>query len=178
MRKHPLLPCEEEGRLGDTVLRENFLKRVIIYDRWRRMIARGLTISSLIEFHTDHKFLILSHNQSAYRRMGRLVAEINKHTLRTSADRYAMELMSVLKQPATQKQHINVLQHSLGFISKRLAVDVRVQIVATIEAYRQGTVSLADSISLFNHHLHHSNYLQRQHYFNPYPSQVMLRKGT
>lgn len=35
----PLLPLEEEGRLGDPALRENFIERVFSYRRWKDFLA-------------------------------------------------------------------------------------------------------------------------------------------
>ena len=114
MKRHPLLPCEEEGRLGDAVLRENFIERVFVYKRWQNLTHEGLSPRKLVDFHTEHKFLILAHNQAAYRRMGKLVAQAGTRSMDSLAEEYVTELMTALKRRATRKQHVNVMQHLFG----------------------------------------------------------------
>lgn len=177
MAEQPLLPCEEEGRLGDPVLRENFIVRVFVYHRWQRLVAEGLTAARLVGFHTDHKFLLLAHNQSAYRRMGRLVAEAGKTPMTELGERYVAELMSALARRAGRKSHVNVLQHLLGFVSEHLDAGDRAEMVETIDQYRQGLVPLVVPITLLNHHFrrHPNEYVARQHYLRPHPHELMLR---
>jgi uncharacterized protein YbgA (DUF1722 family)/uncharacterized protein YbbK (DUF523 family) len=177
MAERPWLPCEEEGRLGDPALRENFIVRVFVYHRWQLLLARGLTPARLIEFHTDHKFLLLAHNQSAYKRMGRLVASAGKTSMTEISERYVVELMSALKRPARRKQHVNVLQHLLGYASDNLDAGDRAEMVEIIDQYRQGLVPLVVPITLLNHYFrrHPSDYVARQHYLNPHPKELMLR---
>ena len=177
MAEQPLLPCEEEGRLGDPVLRENFIVRVFVYHRWQRLVIEGLTPARLVAFHTDHKFLLLAHNQSAYRRMGRLVAEAGKTPMTELSERYAIELMAALRRRAGRKQHANVLQHLLGFVSDHLDASDRAEMVEIIDRYQQGLVPLVVPITLLNHHFrrHPSEYVARQHYLRPHPHELMLR---
>ena len=177
MAEQTLLPCEEEGRLGDPVLRENFIVRVFVYHRWQQLVRDGLTPAGLFAFHTDHKFLLLAHSQSAYKRMGRLVAEAGKGSMGELGERYVLELMSALKQRAGQKQHANVLQHLLGFVSDRLDDGDRSEMVEIIDQYRRGLVPLVVPVTLLNHHFrrHPSDYVARQHYLCPHPHELMLR---
>lgn len=177
MAEQPLLPYEEEGRLGDPVLRENFIVRVFVYHRWQQLLAEGLTPGRLVDFHTDHKFLLLAHSQAAYRRMGRLVADAGKTPTDQLRDRYSTELMSALKRRAGRKQHVNVLQHLLGFVSDQLDAGDRAEMVETIDRYRRGLVPLIVPITLLNHHFrrHPSKYVARQHYLEPHPHELMLR---
>ena len=173
----PWLPCEEEGRLGDPALRENFIGRVFVYHRWQRLKAAGMTPARLVEFHTDHKFLVLAHNQSAYRRLGRLVANAGSAPVDELFERYQVELMAALKRPAKRKQHVNVLQHLLGFVSDNLDSGDRAEMVETIDRYREGLIPLVVPITLLNHHFrrHPNEYVTRQHYLNPHPHELMLR---
>jgi len=177
MAEQPLLPCEEEGRLGDPVLRENFIVRVFVYHRWQRLVTEGLTPARLVDFHTGHKFLLLAHNQSAYRRMGRLVAEAGKQSIGELGERYAAELMSALARRVGRKQHVNVLQHLLGFVSDHLDASDRAEMVEIINQYHQGLVPLIVPITLLNHHFrrHPSEYVARQYYLHPHPHELMLR---
>jgi uncharacterized protein YbgA (DUF1722 family) len=177
MARRPWLPFEEEGRLGDPALRENFIVRVFAYHRWQQLLEGGLTPNRLVEFHTDHKFLLLAHNQSAYKRMGRLVASAGKASMSEIGERYVIELMSALRRPAGRKQHVNVLQHLLGFVSDNLDAGDRAEMVEIIDQYRQGLVPLVVPITLLNHHFrrYSSDYVARQHYLSPHPRELMLR---
>ncbi len=179
MAAHPLLPIEEEGRLGDPVLRENFIVRVFVHHRWQQLVAAGLTPARLVEFHTEHKFLLLAHNQAAYRRMGRLVAGAGSQPMEALQARYFEELMTTLKRRAGRKQHVNVIQHLLGFVSDHLDAGDRAEMVEVIDRYRDGLVPLIVPITLLNHHLrrHPSEYLARQHYLLPHPHELMLRNA-
>ncbi len=177
MRRHPLLPCEEEGRLNDPVLRENFITRVYVYDRWLKLLATKPTAADLIAFHSDHKFLLLAHNQTAYRRMGKLVATVGKGNAGRLAPAYGEELMQALGRKATRKSHSNVLEHMLGYISQALSAGDRAEMKDVIGRYRRGLLPLVVPITLFRHHLrHHPNpYLERQVYLQPHPGELMLR---
>ena len=177
MQRLPLLPVEEEGRLGDAVLRENFIERVFVYHRWQQMMRDGLTASELVDFHSDHKYLILAHDQEAYRQLGRLVADAGKGDLERLAADYAALLMQTLKRPATTRQHVNVLQHLLGYLKKHLDTLDREELLETIEQYRQGLLPLIVPITLIRHHFRRNPdpYVLRQYYLSPHPKELMLR---
>lgn len=179
MDARPLVPCEEEGRLGDPVLRENFIERVFVYRRWQELLAGGLTAHKLVAFHTDHKFQVLAHNQSAYRRMGRLVSRAGSASLEEIAGAYVAELMAALERKASRRGHVNVLQHLLGFVSKSLDSEDRAEMLELIEQYREGVVPLIVPITLLKHHFrrHPNEYVQRQHYLSPHPRELMLRNS-
>ena len=177
MAAHPLLPCEEEGRLGDPVLRENFMTRVFVRHRWLTMVASGITRGRLVAFHTDHKLLILAHDPVAYRRLGRMVADTAHEEIDTIAERYASELMTALQRRAGRRQHGNILQRLLGFISRQISDDDRGELVQLIERYREGIIPLIVPLTLFNHHLRRqpNGYAERQYYLQPYPQELALR---
>ena len=177
MEKLPLLPVEEEGRLGDAVLRENFIERVFVYHRWQQLMSDGLRPHDLVEFHSDHKYLILAHNQETYRQLGRMVAEAGEADLTQLAADYVATLMTALKQPATPRQHVNVLQHLLGYLKEHLDETDREEMVETIAQYRQGLLPLIVPITLIRHHFrrHPDPYVMRQYYLSPHPKELMLR---
>lgn len=177
MRAQPLLPVEEEGRLGDPVLRENFIVRVFVYHRWQSLVGDGLTPQRLVDFHTDHKYLLMAHDQDAYRRMGRLVAEAGTRSLDELACDYMQELMTALKKRANRRQHVNVLQHLFGYVSKHLSAEDRAEMTQLIEEYRQGLVPLIVPITLLKHHFRRypDPYIDRQYYLTPHPKELMLR---
>lgn len=177
MRRLPLLPVEEEGRLGDPVLRENFVERVFVYRRWQRLLAAGVSAGRLVDFHADHKYLIMAHSQDAYRKLGRLVADAGRADLDALAAEYATRLMEALRKPATPRQHVNVLQHLLGYLKNQIDGTDREEMVETIEQYRQGLLPLIVPITLIRHHFrrHPDPYVLRQYYLSPHPKELMLR---
>ncbi|MFC1664519.1 YbgA family protein [Pseudomonadota bacterium] len=175
----PLLPVEEEGRLQDPVLRENFIERIFIYYRWQQLVSNGLTASGLIDFHSRHKFNLLAHDQTIYRRLGRLVSEAGSENIDTIAHSYIDMVMLALRKPATKKNHGNVLMHIMGFLKDQLASDDKQELLRVLDAYRQGQVPLVVPITLFRHHLrHHPHpYITQQYYIDPYPEEMMLRNS-
>jgi len=177
MKGQPLLPTEEEGRLGDPGLRENFVMRVFVYHRWQQLVASGLSANKLIGFHADHKYLVMAHNQAAYKRMGKLLANAGREELSQLATAYVGELMSALARPATRKQHVNVLQHLLGYLKQQLDAADKAEMLEVIEQYRDGTVPLIVPITLLKHHFrrHPHEYIERQVYLTPHPQELMLR---
>lgn len=120
MENFPYLPVEEEGRLGDAMLRENFIQRVFIMHRWQQLKAQGMTFSDLLKFHARHKLIIMSHNQNRYRELGQLLAAARKDNALEVAEEYLLKLMRALKIPATRGNHVNVLQHIQGYLKKPL----------------------------------------------------------
>ncbi len=173
----PNLPVEEDGRLNDPVLRENFIERVFTYHRWQQVQRRGMTASKLVEFHTNHKFAVLAHDQAGYRQLGKLVAKAGDGPIRELADRYIRQLMICLKRPATRKNHTNVLQHIQGYLKTELDADDKAELVDVLEQYRLGQVPLIVPITLLKHHFRKcpDAYVGRQTYMAPHPPELMLR---
>lgn len=179
MAAYPLLPVEEEGRLNDADLRENFITRVYVYARWQAMAGAGLTKSALINFHTSHKFLVLAHSTQVYRQLGRLLSSLNTVQLDEIADTYIANLMHALSKPATRKRHTNVLQHLLGYLKQDLDPSHRTDLAETIDAYRRGMYPLVVPIRLLQHHFsaHRHPYISQQVYLNPHPQAMLLRNS-
>ena len=116
--RYPQLPVEEEGHLGDSVLRENFIQRVFIYHDWQQLKRRRLSVKRLVAFHTRLKYLLMAHSQAAYKRLGQIVARAGNGDLSALAHAYEVEMMAALKRRATREQHANVLQHLSGYLKK------------------------------------------------------------
>ena len=174
MRLNPLLPVEEEGRLGDAGLRENFIQRVYVLYRWKQMIATGLTPSDLTHFHARHKLIIMSHDD--YRDLGQLLAGVTKVNVAHIAEQYILQLMITLKKVANRKNHVNVLQHIQGYLKKDLAADDKAELCEVIERYRNGTIPLIVPITLLKHHFRKSPdpYIDDSYYMSPYPQELRL----
>jgi uncharacterized protein YbgA (DUF1722 family)/uncharacterized protein YbbK (DUF523 family) len=177
MERRPWLPVEEEGRLNDPVLRENFFERVFVHYRWRQQCEGGITPAALVEFHTRHKFAVMAHSQAAYRRLGRLVARAGSEPIEALAVAYITELTAALKRRATRPGHANVLMHFLGFLRPKLEREDREELLEAIESYRRGFVPLIVPITLFLHHFRRypDPYISQQYYLNPHPPELMLR---
>jgi uncharacterized protein YbgA (DUF1722 family) len=173
----PLLPVEEEGRLNDPVLRDNFIERVLCFHRWQKLQNRGITPARLIDFHSCQKLLVLSHGVVPYRALGRLVADTGKHDIYKIADDYIQRLMRALKRKATRRSHANVLQHLQGYLKRALDRSDRQELVEVIDHYRLGRVPLVVPMTLLRHHFrrHPDPYITRQIYLNPHPPELMLR---
>jgi len=174
---NPLLPVEEEGRLNDPGLRENFVTRVLVYARWQALRQQPLSKKALIEFHTSHKFLLLAHSPAAYRELGGLLARLDSVPLDALAERYIGDVMRALKAQASRKLHVNVLQHLLGYLRKHIDAVSRADLADAIDAYREGMVPLVVPIALLQHHFRRNPhpYVSRQVYMNPHPRELMLR---
>ena len=177
MNENPLLPVEEEGRLKDMKLRENFIERVFAYYRLQAFLEAEPTPAKLVDFHTRNKMTIMAHNVSAYREMGRLVANAGTLDLSKLLGEYSVLYMNALKTKATRKRHANVLYHLIGHFKKIVDASLQQNMVQQIEAYRQGLVPLIVPISLIRHHLieYDGTWLSSQTYLNPYPEELMLR---
>lgn len=177
LERWPQLPVEEEGRLNDAGLRENFIERVFCRNRWRRLVRRGLTRRRLVEFHTAHKLLLRSHNEAGYRRMGHLVGSAGKMPDRDLFASYEAELQHVMRTKATKKKHVNVLQHAMGYMKKLLSSYEKREILTAIEDYRSGLTPLVVPLTLlrFNIRRYDVGYLLGQLYFDPNPKELMLR---
>jgi len=179
MLAHPDLPVEEEGRLNDPVLRDNFIERVFTCFRWRQLQARGITPARLVEFHSRQKLSVLAHNQAAYRRLGQLVATAGRKGFAALCRRYESELMQAMQRPATRRSHANVLQHLQGYFSKQITAPDRAELAALIDDYRLGLVPLAAPLTLIRHHfLHYPNdWALSQTYLEPYPRELTQASG-
>lgn len=177
MRAHPLLPVEEEGRLGDPMLRDNFMERVFVYHRWQQLTRKRLTAKALIDFHTRHKLAVMAHGAEPYRALGRLVATAGKDNLPVLAERYIAELMRALSHRATVRRHTNVLQHVMGYLKKHLSGDDKQELLELIETYRLEQVPRIVPITLLKHHFRKfpNDYIAGQTYMNPEPLELKLR---
>src|SRR5215203_3796869 len=173
----PDLPVEEEGRLNDPLLRESFVTRVFVHHRWHEGEKEGWTRASLMGFHERHKFLLMARNQSAMRRLGRLLGESGRgEPVEALAAAYRAGLTGTLSRPATRRGHTNVLHHLAGFVSGALDREDRAELAETIERYRLGLLPLVVPLTLIRHHVRRQGveYLRDQVYLEPHPHELML----
>jgi uncharacterized protein YbgA (DUF1722 family)/uncharacterized protein YbbK (DUF523 family) len=176
MARLPRLPVEEEGRLGDPKLRENFVQRVFAYHHLRAFFAGRWSVGTLVAFHTAHKLLLMAHSPEAYASLGRLVAGAKALPRAELREAYSQGLLDALATPTTSRRHTNVLHHMLGYFSKQLDDYARAELVTLIADYRKGLVPLIVPLTLVRHHARRFSvgYLLSQVYLDPHPKELML----
>jgi uncharacterized protein YbgA (DUF1722 family)/uncharacterized protein YbbK (DUF523 family) len=173
----PDLPVEEEGRLNDPALRENFVERVFAYQRLRALFTGRWAIHSLVVFHTRHKLQLLSHSRLGYAELGRLVAGAVEQPKRDLSATYQRLFMKTLTRVATPGRHSDVMLHAIGHLKRLLQPDDKEELLTAIEEHRRGIVPLIVPITLLRHHVrrHDVGYLQDQTYLEPHPRELALR---
>jgi uncharacterized protein YbgA (DUF1722 family)/uncharacterized protein YbbK (DUF523 family) len=177
LERFPDLPVEEEGRLHDPKLRENFIERIFAYQRLRSLFETGWKAREVIEFHAQHKLLLMAHSPQAYRELGQKVAAIKQTPRAEFRQSYERTFMAALGRKATKGRHANVLQHAAGYVSKDLDTASRQEIGNLIEDFRKGLVPLIVPITLIRHYVRRFAiaYLEQQYYLEPHPKELMLR---
>lgn len=179
LANQPWLPAEEEGRLSDLRLRENFIERVFAYRRWQGLVANGLTASRLVDFHTRHKLALMAHDVESYRTLGRLVAQAGRRAPKELGHDYISRFMAAMTRLATPARHANVLMHLMGFLKKELDAMDKAELLELIHAYRHGVLPLASPLTLLKHHFRRypDPHIACQTYLHPDPREWLLRTG-
>lgn len=179
LANYPCLPVEENGRLNDARIRENFIARVFMYREWRTQVEPQPSPANLVTFHSRYKYAIMAHSQVLYRRLGRLVAECGRADIHRVCDNYICDLMQSTVRPPTRKGHANALYHLVGYLKREIPGPIRQELVDSIEDYRKEIVPLAVPMRLVQHYLtnYASDYVNSQSYLNPYPYALGLRNA-
>jgi uncharacterized protein YbgA (DUF1722 family)/uncharacterized protein YbbK (DUF523 family) len=177
MEQFPLLPVEEDGRLHDIKLRENFIERIFALKRWRDLLDEKKSRGRLVAFHTQHKLLILAHGQKHSRILGKLVAAAKSISPKKLYPQYQALFMEALKLKTTVKKNINVLQHMMGYFKKQLSAGEKHELLETFDQYREGYIPLIVPLTLIKHYVgkYDQPYLKQQVYLNPHPIELKLR---
>ncbi len=177
MERFPRIPVEDEGRLHDMALRENFIVRLFAFDRWKEECDRDRGPASLIDFHARHKYLLMAHSPAKQREMGKLVARIGEMTSGDFGERYEGLFMEALRCRATVKKNVNVLEHLAGYFKDRLGADEKKELAEVIGQYRRELVPLIVPVTLIRHHVRKQGegYLAGQYYLDPHPLELKLR---
>lgn len=177
MDRFPLLPVEDEGRLNDALLRENFIERIFAFHRWKTFRNGDGSLKGLIRFHTEHKLLVMAHSPKHYQLLGKLVADTKSLPKNALLDEYSWLFFEGLAMLATNRKHTNVLQHMMGYFRKRLSSDEKAELGDIIKAYHAGMVPLIVPVTLINHYVrkYDEPYLKQQVYLNPHPYELKLR---
>lgn len=176
----PWLPVEEDGRLHDPQIRENFVERIYALHELNGIRQQGLTRGALIDYHSRYKLLLLAHSQPDYRELGRFVAAIGEwQDLQAYFVEYRLRLMSLLAHLPSRRNHTNVLMHVQGYFRTQLNSRQRQELASLIDGYRRSTQPLLAPITLLKHYMaeYPDAYLSGQRYFNPWPEALRLRYG-
>jgi uncharacterized protein YbgA (DUF1722 family)/uncharacterized protein YbbK (DUF523 family) len=177
IERFPLIPVEEEGRLNNPALRENFIERVFCYRRYQDLLSRGVRRKDVVRFHTIHKYLLLAHSEQQYQVLGRLVGQAERHPPKELALRYGELFMKALAVKSTVRKHVNVLQHMLGYFKARLGPQEKLELLDLIEDYHRELIPLIVPMMLIRHYVQifDIGYIRDQVYLNPHPKELMLR---
>lgn len=177
MNERPELPVEEEGRLQDSKLRENFITRVFAYQDLKASVKKIPSVDALVKFHSRYKYLVMAHGYADYKKLGKLVANNDGLELNSLVATYEQGLMEALGKIANAKSHSNVLYHILGYLKEDLTSTAKQELVNVIEQYRTGSVTLIAPLTLINHYIKQfgNDYIAQQAYLNPHPVELGLR---
>jgi uncharacterized protein YbgA (DUF1722 family)/uncharacterized protein YbbK (DUF523 family) len=177
MERFPLLPVEDEGRLHNSALRENFIESIFTLKRWRDVLKRNPKSEDSIEFHTRHKLLFMARSPNNLRSMRKFVADIKNYEVAVFSAQYQEWLLKVLKIKPTVSRHVNTLMHAFGYFKKLITPDEKREILETIELFKVDAVPLIVPITLLNHYIRQYDqaYLKDQYYLNPHPVELRLR---
>ena len=177
MDHFPNLPVEDDGRLHDPMLRENFITRIFVFQRWRELMRENRTLGGLVDFHTRHKLLIMAHHVPIYRELGKLVAAGKSMPLEELFATYLNKLHYALRLQSTTKKNVNVLHHLMGYFKRDLSKDEKQELVEIIDEYARGLFPLIVPITLVNHYVrkYEQPYLLNQYYLHPHPLELKLR---
>ena len=173
----PYLPVEEDGRLNDGKLRENFIERIFVVQRWNEMNRDRKSLKRIMDFHAQHKLLLMAHSQKTVRELGAFIANGKARPIQDVYAQYFRRFISALARIATVKKNTNVLLHVMGYFKRDLNRDEKEELREIIDGYHQGLVPLIVPITLLNHYVrkYQPEYLQQQVYLNPHPMELMLR---
>ena len=176
-RRFPLTPCEEEGRLNDPQLRENFVERVFAYHRAKQLFSGRWKRGAVVSFHSREKYFLLAHSPRHYKLLGQLVADIANHKPAAFRDRYLQLYMEALATRATPARHVNAMQHIAGHLRGQVEQPVLGRLARVIQDYRAGLVPLIVPVTLLRHYIDLLDvpYVKDQIYLNPHPKELMLR---
>lgn len=179
MEAYPNLPVEEEGRLSDPRIRENWVNRVFTYHDFKTALYPDPTFGKLVDFHSKNKYRLLSHCEKTYRELGQMVANHEHLAIEDILPTYEAKIMEAMKQHASVKKNMNVLLHMVGFFKKFISSEAKAHLLAVLDDYKNELVPVIVPITLINHYVkvHGVEYLANQSYLTPYPKELSLRNA-
>jgi len=173
----PYLPIEEEGRLGDAGIRENFLMQIFAYEDFSNFMKRKPKITDLIAFHTSYKYLIYAKSPVAYKLLGHIVSNPKEKTFEELLENYRHEFLTAINEQGNIPKTYNVLLHIYGYFKKLISAEEKAHLLTSIEEFREKIIPLVAVTKLLNLYVQRFDmqYLKKQKFLNPYPSKLGLR---
>ncbi len=174
--KYPQVPTEDEGRLNDIGIRENFLERVYAHYRWRQIAETENPLQSFRDYHKNYKLILMAKDNSAYRQLGRMAASVNKNNFDEISEQYFSLFMQAMSKIPSHGHHINVMMHILGYLKDQLNKKDKAELLEWFETYREERITRVTPLMLLQHHFnrHQNDYIAEQYYFSPFPGKLML----
>jgi len=174
LKKFPHLAIEDEGRLRNPTIREHFLRMIFTYARLRH-VKKTQSLSKLIDFHTQHKFLLMAYNQRQLKILGQIIANQNNESFENIINNYETHIYFTFKKSPRCASNINVLMHSLGYFKDKISKKEKSYFLESIDMYRSGSLSLASVISIIKSWIvrFDERYLEQQRFFSPYPEKLI-----
>ncbi|MFA7083000.1 MAG: DUF523 and DUF1722 domain-containing protein [Arcobacteraceae bacterium] len=178
-RLYPYLPLEEEGRLHDDWLKENFLMQIFAYKDLHEFLENKPSFNDLVIFHTSYKYLIYAKSQKYYKNLGNLVANHAKKSLDEVLTEYKQGFLEAISKKGDIAKTYNVLMHIYGYFKKEITKGEKEIILATLEEYKEQIIPLIAVIKIINIYVTRFNieYLKTQKFLNPYPKELALRSS-
>ncbi len=176
-RRFPLVPIEDEERLHDAELRENFLERVFAYRRLKDLFQGRWKRGAVIDFHSREKFLLMAHSPVGLKKLDRLTAAIKDLKPAEFRDAYMKAFMEIMALKTTLGKHAKALEKMAGYLSDHLSAAERKRVRASIGDFRRGQAPLIVPVTLLNHYIeiHEVAGVGNQTYLNLHPRELMLR---
>lgn len=177
IERFPLVPVEEEGRLNDSVLRENFIDKIMVFGRWREYEETDGSAQGLVEFHSRHKYMLMAHSSDSVKVLGQIVAAQNRRNLPETRTRYLEGLMTALDYKVTAKKNRNVMMHVMGYFKKNLTADEKQELLELINGYADGLLPMLSPLTLLRHYTrkYNSEFLLQQYYLDPSVEELLLK---
>lgn len=173
-------PIEEEARLQDAWLRENFVMQLFAYDAVMRLQSECTKSAQLVDFHTSYKYLLQSKNEIVYRKLGNIVANHEKIDLKTQIELYVKLFKEAISYKSSAKKTANVLEHIMGFFKEDLSKEEKAHIKSLILDFKNKIIPLITVVSAFELLIQKYNkpFLQVQKFLFPYPKDLALRSDV
>ena len=173
--RFPDIPVEDEGRLHDPGIRENFVETIFVLQRWRQSRQNG-GAGALVDFHSRHKYTLMAHGPEKLREMGKIVALAGSGDLSALCDKYLALLLQAMGLKKTVKKNYNVLLHVGAYFKKDLEPYEKKELQDLSKQYYQSFVPLIVPLTLINHYArkYNKSYLLQQWYLNPHPVELGL----
>jgi uncharacterized protein YbgA (DUF1722 family)/uncharacterized protein YbbK (DUF523 family) len=177
--KFPLLPMEEEGRLQDDWLRENFIMQLFAYNSFEVLKKSNPTIKMLVDFHTKNKFLLQAKDEKIYRVLGNIVGNHEKLPFDELLSNYEYNFKTAIAKKSSIKRNRNVLEHMSGFFKNELSSVEKETLHEQIEEYAQKIVPIVVPLSTIKLYAkkYNNEYLLGQVFLDPYPKELALRSS-